>query len=83
MKTLFQSLDSINKRIIVIAFSVSLILLSTSIFLTTASRSFAQNENTATGKPIIGLGCDGSSVYYFDSEYKLKRKPKSAAKWDM
>jgi hypothetical protein len=82
MKSLFQNLDSTNKRIVIIALSISTVLLSASVFLLTASKSFAQNENATTGKPIIGLGCDGSSVYYFDSDYQLKRKPKSAAKWD-
>jgi hypothetical protein len=82
MKTLFQGLDSINKRIIVIALSVSTVLLSASVLFLTASKSFAQNENATINKPIIGLGCDESCVYYFDSDYKLKRRPKSTAKWD-
>lgn len=82
MKALFQDLDSFNKRIIVIALSVSIVLLSASVFFVTASKSFAQKENATIGKPIVGLGCDESSVYYFDSDYKLKRKQKNTAKWD-
>lgn len=84
MKSLFQDLDQMSKRILVIALSVSAVLLSGSVLLITASRSFAQEKTKQPpAQPMIGLGCDDSNVYYFDSNYEFRRKPKSTAKYDM
>lgn len=83
MSSIFQSLDSTNKRIIVVAFSITIVLLGASVFWATISQSFAQSGNVTASKPLIGLGCDESSVYYFDSNYNLKRKSKSSAKWEV
>ena len=83
MKSLFQDMDQMSKRILVIALSVSAVLLSGSVLLITASRSFAQEKTKQSALPMIGLGCDDSNVYYFDSNYEFRRKPKSIAKYDM
>ena len=82
MKSVFHNLYQLSKRIVVIALAASAVLLSGSVFVVTASRSFAREKPASSGQPLIGLGCDDSNVYYFDSQYKLKRRPKSTAKYD-
>ena len=69
-------LDTLSKRVLIIAISLSLVLLSLSAFVSTISRATAQQPNSQTS--IIGMGVDESWVYYarWDTSinsYKLRR----------
>ncbi|CAN5251457.1 hypothetical protein BH09BAC4_BH09BAC4_26780 [soil metagenome] len=74
-----KNLDPVSKRILVIALSISLVLLSLSAFLLTSSRVMARPTN-AFYENYIGLGVDEEFVYYADlGKLKIYKAPKSKA----
>ncbi|SFF25736.1 hypothetical protein [Spirosoma endophyticum] len=74
-----KTLDPISKRILVVALSISLVLLSLSAFLLTISRVTAK-PTEGVYENIIGLGVDEESAYYADlGQLKIYKIPKSKA----
>ena len=78
MKNLFQNLSNGNQRIMIVSLSISLVLLSLSIFILTVSKSFA-NAYDLSRSPKIGVGIQGTYVYYFGEDHRLYRMPANQA----
>jgi hypothetical protein len=73
-----KNLDTFSKRILVIAFSISIVLLSTSAFLLSVQRVTAEpkQKQTLVMPTTIGLGLSGKVGIYMvwnGSEWKEKR----------
>lgn len=80
MKDLFQSLNHSNQRILIISISVSLVLISLSCFVLTINNSFASAKSYPTpASPKTGVGIQGSYVYYFGEDERLRRMPVNQA----
>ncbi|GAB4044248.1 hypothetical protein [Spirosoma jeollabukense] len=74
-----KNLDPVSKRILVIALSISLLLLSLSAFLLTISRVTAKPTN-GVYENYVGLGVDDEFVYYADlGKLRIYKAPKSKA----
>lgn len=77
MKNFFLNLDRVTRAILVVACSLSIVMLSASCLMFSANRVFAQSPAQMKVEPsVIGLGCDETFVYYFmDSRFfKLAKK---------
>jgi hypothetical protein len=80
MKTLMHSLTIANQRILVVALSISLILLSLSCFVFTINNAFAVPKQTKYG-PKVGIGVRDGLGYYFDEDGTLRKIRLNQAKF--
>lgn len=76
MKTFFLNLDRASQRILVIAFALSIVMLSASCLLLTIDRAYAKTAAQDVYPDIIGLGVDDTNYYYLDNHRDLKSQPK-------
>lgn len=74
-----NQLDNFSKRMLIIAISISIVLLSLSAFLLTIHRV---NASPKSRGDIVGLGIDRGYVYYgstgSDGNYKVQKVPAQA-----